>query len=169
MLFFVYLNEHCVHYYTPTVLIVSPSQLLCLALPRQVLRLRWRTLIELAHQITNSGAGLVFVHPALLDTLLKTFTLLRVSDTEVQKRVVIMSYTSIEKAMEKQLNIGPQWARFETFLKQGKLDREEMFSGDQVHDSIMLCYSSGTTGLSKGVEVRVSLVLMEQLHPLTHA
>ena len=125
--------------------------------------------IELAHQITNSGAGLVFVHPALLDTLLKTFTLLRVSDTEVQKRVVIMSYTSIEKAMEKQLNIGPQWARFETFLKQGKLDREEMFSGDQVHDSIMLCYSSGTTGLSKGVEVRVSLVLMEQLHPLTHA
>lgn len=109
---------------------------------------------ELAHQITNSNAGLVFVHPALLDTLLKTFASLGLSDAVVQKRVVVMSYTSIEKAMERQLKVGSQWVRFEAFLKQGKLDKEEMFSGNDVHGSIMLCYSSGTTGLSKGVEVR---------------
>jgi 4-coumarate--CoA ligase len=109
---------------------------------------------ELAHQITNSGAGLVFVHPALLDTLLKTFASLGLSDAVAQKRVVIMAFTSLEKAMEKQLKIGSQWVRFEEFLKQGKLDKEEIFSGNEVHESIMLCYSSGTTGLSKGVEVR---------------
>lgn len=121
---------------------------------------------ELAHQITNSGAGVVFVHPALLGALLQTFASLGIDNTEARKRVVLMSYTSIEKAMEKQLSIGPQWTRLEGFLKRGKLDKEEMFSGNEVHESIMLCYSSGTTGLSKGVEVRNSSVLIGHSHYL---
>lgn len=93
------------------------------------------------------------MHPALLDTLLKTFGLLGISQAEAAKRVVILSYTGPEKDMERALKIGPQWTRLEEFVSQGKLVEEEKFSGEQVHDSIMLCYSSGTTGLSKGVEV----------------
>jgi acyl-CoA synthetase (AMP-forming)/AMP-acid ligase II len=34
----------------------------------------------------------------------------------------------------------------------GKPGVAERFSGDQVHDTVFLCYSSGTTGLPKGVE-----------------
>lgn len=33
----------------------------------------------------------------------------------------------------------------------GPAGEPEVFSGDQVHDTVFLCYSSGTTGLPKGV------------------
>lgn len=63
--------------------------------------------------------------------------------------------------MEKDLLLGAKgegkWMRLEEFLQWGKLESEEKFTGEQVHESIMLCYSSGTTGLSKGVEVSFTL------------
>lgn len=69
----------------------------------------------------------------------------------------MLSYTEAEKKMEKDLLLGAKgegkWMRLEEFLTWGKLESEEKFTGEQVHESIMLCYSSGTTGLSKGVEV----------------
>lgn len=95
------------------------------------------------------------MHPALLETLLKAFASLGISEADAQKRTVILSYTGLEKGMEKQFKIGPEWARLEDYLNKGQLEKEEEFRGDQVHETVMLCYSSGTTGLSKGVEVRV--------------
>lgn len=100
---------------------------------------------------------MVFVHPALLDTLLKAFASLGINEADAQKRTVVLSYASPEKGIEKQLNIGPQWARLGDFLNKGKLDKEEDFSGDLAHETALLCYSSGTTGLSKGVEVRLRI------------
>lgn len=37
-------------------------------------------------------------------------------------------------------------------LMGGEPSEPERFEGDQVHESVFLCYSSGTTGLPKGVE-----------------
>lgn len=33
----------------------------------------------------------------------------------------------------------------------GGIGKAEVFTGDQIHDTVFLCYSSGTTGLAKGV------------------
>ena len=39
-------------------------------------------------------------------------------------------------------------------LGKGKLVQEEKFPGEQANETILLCYSSGTTGKPKGVEAR---------------
>jgi hypothetical protein len=36
--------------------------------------------------------------------------------------------------------------RMEELLQVGVLKQEELFDGDQAHETAMLCYSSGTTG-----------------------
>jgi 4-coumarate--CoA ligase len=47
---------------------------------------------ELAYQLSDSDAGYVFVHPALLPTLFKAFEELNVPAKEAQKRVSDTSY-----------------------------------------------------------------------------
>lgn len=42
---------------------------------------------ELAHQLSDSRVGYVFVYPALLPTLFKAFEELKVPAKEIQKRV----------------------------------------------------------------------------------
>ncbi|CAE6437667.1 unnamed protein product [Rhizoctonia solani] len=101
---------------------------------------------ELAHQLKDSGASYVFVHPALLGTLFKAFEILKVPAKEAQKRVVIMTYrSSPTKGTEK-------YTQLESLLGAGKFDKEEKFDGELSNETVYLCYSSGTTGLSKGVE-----------------
>lgn len=48
------------------------------------------------------------------------------------------------------------FVQFNSLLQHGKLESEERFDGDQADETVYLCYSSGTTGLSKGVEVSSS-------------
>jgi 4-coumarate--CoA ligase len=48
------------------------------------------------------------------------------------------------------------FVQFDSLLRGGKLQEEEKFDGDLADETVYLCYSSGTTGLSKGVEVRHS-------------
>ncbi|CAE6488969.1 unnamed protein product, partial [Rhizoctonia solani] len=101
---------------------------------------------ELAHQLKDSGAGYVFVYPALLATLFKAFEILKVPAKEAQKRIVIMTYrVPAAKGTE-------QYTQLDSLLRAGKFDNEEKFDGDLSNETVYLCYSSGTTGLSKGVE-----------------
>jgi 4-coumarate--CoA ligase len=44
---------------------------------------------ELAHQLKDSGAGMIFVHPTLFPVVIKTFTLLEIPDDQACRRVVI--------------------------------------------------------------------------------
>ncbi|KDQ11288.1 hypothetical protein BOTBODRAFT_177525 [Botryobasidium botryosum FD-172 SS1] len=81
---------------------------------------------ELAHQLRDSGAYNIFVHPSLLTVLLETLSLLGVSSKEAEKRL-------------------------EDLMRNGKVEKEEAFDGAQADETALLCYSSGTTGLSKGV------------------
>lgn len=110
---------------------------------------------ELLHQLKDSRAGLIFVHPALYPILLETLKLAGItSPAELHKRVVILAYTQAEQKFDKDSKIDAGYTRLVDFLKEGILEKEEMFPGDQAKETMMLCYSSGTTGLSKGVEVR---------------
>ncbi|KAF9514737.1 hypothetical protein BS47DRAFT_1372215 [Hydnum rufescens UP504] len=107
---------------------------------------------ELTHQIKDSGARMIFVHPTLFSLVIKTLSLLGVTDDEARRRVVVMSYVDQDRADEKAAEIGSEWTRLSELLGQERLPSEELFVGDQVHETALLCYSSGTTGLSKGVE-----------------
>ncbi|KAF8599410.1 acetyl-CoA synthetase-like protein [Ceratobasidium sp. AG-I] len=101
---------------------------------------------ELAHQLSDSRAGYVFVHPALLPMLFKAFEVLKVPAKEAQKRVIVMNFNEpAPKGAE-------SFIQFDSLLKCGRLEGEERFDGDLADETVYLCYSSGTTGLSKGVE-----------------
>ncbi|KAF9514741.1 hypothetical protein BS47DRAFT_1392176 [Hydnum rufescens UP504] len=127
---------------------------------------------ELIHQLDDSAAGIIFVHPTLFPLLLKALKFLGISDRDARRRVVIMSYVDQDRADEKAAEIGPEWTRLRELFGKGRLHSEEPFVGDQVHETALLCYSSGTTGLSKGVEIThnniVSLItaLPTKVYPL---
>ena len=108
---------------------------------------------ELTHQLKDSGARLIFVHPLLLPTAIKTLQGLGLSEEQVKERVIIMSHTTQDEKDEKTVGISADWKRLKQWRSGKKLAKEEEFTGSQVHETALLCYSSGTTGLSKGVEV----------------
>lgn len=106
---------------------------------------------ELAHQLTDSGAYHILLHPSLLPVALQTLELLKVSPEEAKKRIVIMGLKG-ETAYSSELDAGG-WIRMEDLLNKGRLEKEEPFEGPLAEEVAALCYSSGTTGLSKGVMV----------------
>jgi acyl-CoA synthetase (AMP-forming)/AMP-acid ligase II len=107
---------------------------------------------ELQHQYLDSGAKAVFVHPSLIPVVLAMFELIKVNSTEAKKRIIIADWN------EKPSVHG--YVRLDDLLGKGALKEEEKFYGSQTHETLYLCYSSGTTGLPKGVEVRVPFVYL---------
>ncbi|KAJ1305650.1 hypothetical protein OPQ81_000646 [Rhizoctonia solani] len=101
---------------------------------------------ELAHQLKDSAAGYIFVHPALLDNLLKAFEILMIPAKQAQKRIIVMTYGSPQVK-----GIG-EYTGLDSLLRSGKFEKEEKFDGDSSNETVYLCYSSGTMGLPKGVE-----------------
>ncbi|TDL27415.1 acetyl-CoA synthetase-like protein [Rickenella mellea] len=100
---------------------------------------------ELAFQLTDSQAKLVFVHPSLVPTLIQTFKVLKIDASEAAKKVVVLGWGLQEK--------GPGGlVQVEELLGHGALRKEEKFEGKQANETVLLCYSSGTTGKPKGVE-----------------
>jgi acyl-CoA synthetase (AMP-forming)/AMP-acid ligase II len=98
---------------------------------------------ELAHQIKDSDASLLFVHPLLFPTLLAALELLKLSESEIRKRVVIMSYVAQDTADERSVGIDARWTRLGDLLKKGKLKKEIMLSPKETDQTAMMCYSSG--------------------------
>ncbi|KAG6836557.1 hypothetical protein H0H93_006784 [Arthromyces matolae] len=110
---------------------------------------------ELQFQYEDSGARLVFVAEALIPVVFEMFKSLNVSDVEARQRIVV-------------LEDGLEWAGGPPSLRRvetkglktladlinggGTLEHEERFEGEQAHETVYLCYSSGTTGKPKGVE-----------------
>lgn len=95
---------------------------------------------ELAYQINNCGAEIIFIEPWLLPQLDDARPLMA---REFPDTHIILLCQRKDKPVPSRYKCVS-----ELFLKPG---RAEVFSGEQVHDTQFLCYSSGTTGLPKGV------------------
>lgn len=94
----------------------------------------------------DSGAVHIFVHPQQFPVLRDTLKIMNVSEAEAKERVVIIDPSGKYVGFD-------GWTRFEDLLGNGRLQQEESFNGQLSHNTTLLCYSSGTTGLAKGVEV----------------
>ena len=104
---------------------------------------------ELLYQWQDSGAKAMFVQPALLPVALEMFKLLNMSLAEAKRRIIIADFgVAPAPSFKEHIVLTDLFGR-------GRLHEEEKFPGDLAHETTLLCYSSGTTGKSKGVEVKL--------------
>jgi 4-coumarate--CoA ligase len=103
---------------------------------------------ELGFQWEDSGAKVVFTHPALVPTVVAMFEACGVSKEEGRKRIVIMGVG--DKAAT-----AKGFIHMDDLLGKGTLGAAERFDGPLSQETVFMCYSSGTTGKPKGVEVRL--------------
>ncbi|KIP05228.1 hypothetical protein PHLGIDRAFT_30994 [Phlebiopsis gigantea 11061_1 CR5-6] len=99
---------------------------------------------ELEHQWTDSGAKVVFVHPALLPVVLEMFKHLDVDLTAARRKIVVLDWPFREPGLG-------DFLRLDDLLGKGALKDEEKFPGELANETVLVCYSSGTTGKPKGV------------------
>ena len=110
---------------------------------------------ELQHQYADSGANIVVTNGDGLPVVYDMFQSIGLNREEAYKRIVIvgdnLGWTGGAKSPVNSTAQGP--ADMEELLAAGPLLQEETFSGDDAHQTCYICYSSGTTGKPKGVEV----------------
>jgi 4-coumarate--CoA ligase len=93
----------------------------------------------------------------LLKNISEALRLMGVNDVEIKKRII--QATPAHSAV-----LG--WRSMDELFGKGQLTREEPFDGAAAHETVLLCYSSGTTSKSKGVEASAyiwSLITAEDL------
>ncbi|KAF8507891.1 AMP binding protein [Hysterangium stoloniferum] len=101
---------------------------------------------ELLHQLEDSGAYYVFTHPTLIANARETLKLMKVSEPEIKKRIILVGPpASLAHAQD--------WQRYDELLGKGHFEKETNFDGSASNETALLCYSSGTTSKSKGVEL----------------
>ncbi|THH08646.1 hypothetical protein EW145_g2565 [Phellinidium pouzarii] len=103
---------------------------------------------ELAHQYKDSQAKVVFAHKDLVPVAVKMFELLGVDAKEARSRIIIASWNENDRSPK-------GFIQMEDLLGKGRLEIEENFDGPLSNETALLCYSSGTTGKPKGVELTV--------------
>lgn len=111
---------------------------------------------ELAFQYTDSGARIVFTSEEGIPVVLEMFKDLGISEAEAKKRTIVLT-TSLNWAGGNHVPVSPAargFTHFSDLLMGGVLASEERFDGELANETVYLCYSSGTTGKPKGVEVR---------------
>ena len=137
-----------------TVMIFSPN---CLAWPLALfasIAAGFRTTLsdplltseELAPRWEDSRAKVIFTDRALMPVVVEMLEKSGVSKEEARKRIVIMG-------------VGDKDATTNGFIHMDDLrggkgrGAAERFDGKSSNETVFLCYSSGTTGKSKGIEV----------------
>ena len=103
---------------------------------------------ELAHQIHTSQAVVVVVHPLFVKTLLGAFKLLGISEDNARKRMILGDWN---EKLDQPPPTG--FLSINDLTGKGTLAEEAKFAGRYTNETALLCFSSGTTGLAKGVEV----------------
>ncbi|KAH8087865.1 AMP binding protein [Cristinia sonorae] len=103
---------------------------------------------ELEHQWVDSRAKAIFVAPPLLPVVQDMFRAAGLSEAETRQRIVLADWGSYEGSG----GLSSQFITMTKLLGGGKLATEEKFPGKQSSETVLLCYSSGTTGKPKGVE-----------------
>ncbi|KAJ7099957.1 AMP binding protein [Mycena belliarum] len=109
---------------------------------------------ELAYQYTDSTAKLVLTAEEGIPVVRAMFADLGFSKAEGDRHIVVLG-KDLQWAGGPAAAPAPEATGLVTLadlLMRGALDREEMFEGEDAHETVLLCYSSGTTGKPKGVE-----------------
>jgi 4-coumarate--CoA ligase len=115
---------------------------------------------EISHQFRNCRAKAIVVHPNLLPNLLNGLEGVGISAEEARRIIVIGNW------LEKFDNIPAGYTLLGDLLQVGELQQEESFDGRYADETTLLCYSSGTTGVAKGVEItHLNLVSFMRMFP----
>ncbi|THH30871.1 hypothetical protein EUX98_g3331 [Antrodiella citrinella] len=101
---------------------------------------------ELEHQWEDSHAKAVIVAPPFLPVVLEMFMNIGFSEADARKRIILADWAT-PHARRSSL-----YVTMTSLLGGDKLPKEEEFRGKQSSETVLLCYSSGTTGKPKGVE-----------------
>ncbi|KAH9956171.1 AMP binding protein [Russula dissimulans] len=103
---------------------------------------------ELAYQYKDSRARVVFSHPDSIPIVLAMFQHIGVSEDEARRRLVVLDFGGNAAEIARKVGV----LSLDDLLGHGALREEEKFVGSQANETLLLCYSSGTTGKPKGVE-----------------
>ncbi|KAJ6487698.1 AMP binding protein [Mycena sanguinolenta] len=109
---------------------------------------------ELAHQYSDSGASVVITSEDGIGTVRTMFLELGIAQDEGDRRTIVLGH-DLRWAGGPPAALNPECRGLVTLpdlLARGKLEKEEQFDGGLAHETVYLCYSSGTTGKPKGVE-----------------
>lgn len=104
---------------------------------------------ELAFQYNDSRARVVFSHPDLVPIVFAMFKHIGVSEDEARHRLVVLDLGRSGAEVARKVGV----LGLADLLGHGALPEEEKFPDSQAGETHLLCYSSGTTGKPKGVEV----------------
>jgi len=103
---------------------------------------------ELGHQWKDSRATVVFVHPALVPSVVTMLKASGMNNEEIRKRIIVMGLGDKGETAKGLIHM-------DDLTGKGTLSAAERFDGPLSNETVYLCYSSGTTGKPKGVEVRL--------------
>ncbi|KAF8340904.1 AMP binding protein [Amanita rubescens] len=109
---------------------------------------------ELATHYVDSGAALILTSEDGLATAQATLQNLGLTKDQVNKRIIVLG-SSLRWLDGPAASRKPEAAglvHMEDLLKLGTLEEEVKFDGELAHETVYLCYSSGTSGKPKGVE-----------------
>ena len=96
---------------------------------------------ELSHQLKDSNATLVFAHPDNIALTKKILKEIGWSDAQIAHKLISASESDAD-------GHAPYTRILDSAPQPGV---PEKFDGENSHETAVMCYSSGTTGLSKGV------------------
>ena len=111
---------------------------------------------ELLNQWKDSKPKCILVSSSLVPVALQMLELAGVRPENAAKRIVVF----MDGISTDPLPTLP-FISYEDITQKGRLKEEEKFPGEQANETTLLCYSSGTSGLPKGVEVRIVRPLAE--------
>lgn len=114
---------------------------------------------ELGHQYTDSGANIVATTRDGLPVVEQMFKAMGFSKEALMKRIIVISdgLGWVGGSSAPSSSCG-EYVTLEELLVLGKLEKEEPFDAELSQETCYICYSSGTTGKPKGVEVNLFLL-----------
>ena len=103
---------------------------------------------ELLNQWKDSDSKHIIASSSLVPVALKMLRLAGIRPEDAAKMIVVFADGVF---------MGPlpalPFVPYDDITNKGRLKEEEKFPGEQANETALLCYSSGTSGLPKGVEV----------------